>query len=247
MKCAKHKDRDAVDICSNCGRGVCDECKVVVEGENFCKECSPRSSKLINPKKTRGYLQCDKCGGYYELGPEEASTDFNNKCNCGGTLKHTKNLNSNVNSNSGANNKNRVTENSLIDELINKLRIKVLISGGVICFVLLLIAIPIYSIGPYNNFNDTGYYQTTFLILFLSSIFVGYLLYEEDYLTVGINGAIIGLVPTFALLMFNGSMNMAGSFVTYLLYYLILGGIFGVTGAVIHKKLNITETRNRGV
>ena len=34
-----------------------------------------------------GYLVCDKCKGYYKLKPGEFSTDFSNKCSCGGNLK----------------------------------------------------------------------------------------------------------------------------------------------------------------
>ncbi|KAF5061052.1 hypothetical protein DSECCO2_319240 [anaerobic digester metagenome] len=38
------------------------------------------------------YLVCDKCGSYYELQPNEAPMDFNDKCECGGNLKCVQNL-----------------------------------------------------------------------------------------------------------------------------------------------------------
>lgn len=39
------------------------------------------------------YLVCDKCGGYYELQPNESPNDFMDKCECGGNLKYVQNLN----------------------------------------------------------------------------------------------------------------------------------------------------------
>ena len=38
-----------------------------------------------------GYLKCEKCGGYYELQDGESPEDFES-CECGGTLKHTENV-----------------------------------------------------------------------------------------------------------------------------------------------------------
>ena len=34
-----------------------------------------------------GYLECENCGGYYELQPGESPKDFE-KCKCGGKLKY---------------------------------------------------------------------------------------------------------------------------------------------------------------
>lgn len=39
-----------------------------------------------------GYLACDKCGEYYKLKEGEYIHDFDDKCECGGTLKYTENL-----------------------------------------------------------------------------------------------------------------------------------------------------------
>ena len=39
------------------------------------------------------YLVCDKCGGYYELQPNESPEDFTDKCECGGNLKYVQDLN----------------------------------------------------------------------------------------------------------------------------------------------------------
>ena len=47
------------------------------------------SQKLRNKregKSLNSYLVCNKCGGYYELQPEESPKDFNLECECGGHL-----------------------------------------------------------------------------------------------------------------------------------------------------------------
>ena len=38
-----------------------------------------------------GYLNCKKCGGYYELQEGESPKDFD-KCQCGGDLKYIENV-----------------------------------------------------------------------------------------------------------------------------------------------------------
>ena len=42
-------------------------------------------------KGNRGYLVCEKCGGYYELEEGESPEDFES-CGCGGHLNYVKNL-----------------------------------------------------------------------------------------------------------------------------------------------------------
>lgn len=39
-----------------------------------------------------GYLVCEKCGGYYELQYGESPDDFSDKCECGGKLVYSENL-----------------------------------------------------------------------------------------------------------------------------------------------------------
>lgn len=45
-----------------------------------------------------GYLQCDKCGGYYELQEGESPDDFSDTCECGGKLKYKDAINDNYSS-----------------------------------------------------------------------------------------------------------------------------------------------------
>lgn len=37
--CAYHPDREAVGACINCGKLVCDECKVILKGKIYCSPC----------------------------------------------------------------------------------------------------------------------------------------------------------------------------------------------------------------
>ena len=39
MKCAVHTDREAVGGCCSCGRFVCPECKVEIDGQIYCNQC----------------------------------------------------------------------------------------------------------------------------------------------------------------------------------------------------------------
>lgn len=50
MKCEKHPEREAIGVCANCGKAICDECRVESDGKNYCKDCV---GKLFeNDKKT---------------------------------------------------------------------------------------------------------------------------------------------------------------------------------------------------
>jgi len=39
LRCSYHQDREAIGTCTRCGRGICDECNVPVNGRNVCKNC----------------------------------------------------------------------------------------------------------------------------------------------------------------------------------------------------------------
>lgn len=41
--CARHPEEPAVGICSLCRLPVCAKCKVVINGEVFCKNCKPQA------------------------------------------------------------------------------------------------------------------------------------------------------------------------------------------------------------
>ncbi|MFH1996820.1 MAG: hypothetical protein ABIJ27_07515 [Candidatus Omnitrophota bacterium] len=39
MKCGIHTGRETLAACALCGKGACDECRVVIKGNNYCKTC----------------------------------------------------------------------------------------------------------------------------------------------------------------------------------------------------------------
>jgi len=39
MKCFYHPKEDALAICKSCGRGVCQQCLVILAGDSYCKAC----------------------------------------------------------------------------------------------------------------------------------------------------------------------------------------------------------------
>ena len=51
MKCDKHPEKDAVAACINCGRLLCEECKIRVDGKNYCEDCV----KQINSPHSEHY------------------------------------------------------------------------------------------------------------------------------------------------------------------------------------------------
>lgn len=42
MRCYEHREMEAVGVCQSCGRGVCEECQVIRQGQVLCRSCSER-------------------------------------------------------------------------------------------------------------------------------------------------------------------------------------------------------------
>ncbi len=68
MKCYYHPDRDAVGVCSRCGRAVCAEDSVIIDQKLYCKECAEtiksndfKQKRIYRSKKDR--ILCGVCGG----------------------------------------------------------------------------------------------------------------------------------------------------------------------------------------
>ena len=51
MKCVNHPDRDASTNCISCGNPICEECKVISKGEEYCKKCIARKAESAPFKK----------------------------------------------------------------------------------------------------------------------------------------------------------------------------------------------------
>jgi len=78
MRCEKHRNVEAVGFCSECGRGICEDCKVEIDGTTYCNDCAD-----ISKSDT---IVCTKCGGSYTLQEGEKLSDFE-ECECGGKLQ----------------------------------------------------------------------------------------------------------------------------------------------------------------
>lgn len=39
MKCSYHQDKEAIAACTECGRFICEECKIDINGKAVCKVC----------------------------------------------------------------------------------------------------------------------------------------------------------------------------------------------------------------
>lgn len=61
MKCYVHLDVDAFATCVSCGRAVCGECRVEVDGEVVCRECLAEGR--AGPEAARDITDNDKMMG----------------------------------------------------------------------------------------------------------------------------------------------------------------------------------------
>jgi hypothetical protein len=58
MNCYIHPDREAVGTCTSCGRPICQECVVEVQGKYVCREClstgrATQIATIVRPRKDR--------------------------------------------------------------------------------------------------------------------------------------------------------------------------------------------------
>lgn len=42
LKCYNHEEKEAVGICTNCGKAICDSCEMEVHGKLICKVCAEK-------------------------------------------------------------------------------------------------------------------------------------------------------------------------------------------------------------
>jgi hypothetical protein len=65
MKCYYHTSTDAVAICKNCSRGVCQECAVDVVNGIACKDKCESEVKAVNQMISRGKTAYQKTSAAY--------------------------------------------------------------------------------------------------------------------------------------------------------------------------------------
>lgn len=227
MKCETHQDKEAVGFCSQCGRGVCEDCLVELKDTKYCKECKEKIDAASTDSKGR-YLVCESCGGNYKLQEGESPKDFD-ACECGGKLIYTTNPDGIHPSGSKSNDElssavNDVTakikEGSIIDKFIAYINWKILIIGGLLVIILTLGADLIFTV----NWSQIP----RILAVLISSAFAGYLLRNKN--SAAIHGGLIGLIQV---IITFGSIWFMGMGV----FPIIEGIIGGIVGALIREKI----------
>ena len=53
MKCYFHPDNDALEVCTNCGKAICNECVNTLNSKPYCPACSPLMDQEPKLKKVR--------------------------------------------------------------------------------------------------------------------------------------------------------------------------------------------------
>ena len=79
MKCFDDPTRDAVGVCVRCGKGVCPEDAVYINGKLYCKDCAKivlgenktTHKTLYRSRKNRSI--CGVCGGFAEYSGMDAT------------------------------------------------------------------------------------------------------------------------------------------------------------------------------
>ena len=71
MKCYSDPSRDAVGVCTRCGKAICPEESVVIDGKLYCKECAEKiQEEEAHPKtlhrSATNRMLAGVCGGLGE-------------------------------------------------------------------------------------------------------------------------------------------------------------------------------------
>lgn len=51
--CAEHPGKEAVGACVGCGHFICETCRVLVGGKNWCKTCIERGESPVDRRRER--------------------------------------------------------------------------------------------------------------------------------------------------------------------------------------------------
>jgi hypothetical protein len=175
-----------------------------------------------------GFLICDKCKGYYELQPGESLEDFSDQCECGGTLKYTRENPEKIKDNTGKQ---------------VKLEWKPIIYGILLTFLL----------STLFGLIGSGEYLIGFL---MATIYVGYNI-SGNYKNGAIHGiivggivevilSIIGIILMLQLLEYGVAKfgvitalsPLIKSFATTIVAGLLIGAIGGLIGAFIKGRFS---------
>jgi ammonia channel protein AmtB len=67
MKCYVHPDADSVGTCTSCGRAICRECAVDVQGKLICRDCLARGRGTISKYDPNTVFLVELIAGFFGL------------------------------------------------------------------------------------------------------------------------------------------------------------------------------------
>ncbi|MGB7969004.1 MAG: hypothetical protein WCF28_05460 [Methanobacterium sp.] len=52
MQCELHPEKKAVAVCMGCSKSLCEDCKVIYNGKNICKDCEQKLIEMSNNSRS---------------------------------------------------------------------------------------------------------------------------------------------------------------------------------------------------
>jgi len=195
LKCEKHRDKEAVGFCAECGSGVCKECVVKSSDEIYCKDCFGNISNEDKPSENdmSSYIVCEKCGGLYELKKGESLENFDS-CECGGKLKVFEE--SNKESDQPIIKQNY--EDKLLDVLVDlkeNINLKAIFIGTTVGLLLAVIFSLLILNNPFALIYSQLILNNYIPFTFVSALITGYIVGKNPKYGI-LNGVISGLIAT---------------------------------------------------
>lgn len=65
MLCYYHPERQAVGVCKQCGRGLCNDCAALIDDSLACRDRHEQQVRGLNLVTQRGILQAERLGSGY--------------------------------------------------------------------------------------------------------------------------------------------------------------------------------------
>jgi TM2 domain-containing membrane protein YozV len=62
LSCYIHASQAAIGVCVSCGQAICGECRVPIQGKNYCKRCSAELASRFSSASRSGYPQQKNSG-----------------------------------------------------------------------------------------------------------------------------------------------------------------------------------------
>jgi len=67
MKCYLHPDVDSIGTCTSCGKAICSECAVEVQGKLMCRDCLATGKATTRKQDPNTAFLIELVGGFFGL------------------------------------------------------------------------------------------------------------------------------------------------------------------------------------